>query len=174
MREFGLRHGAGIALLNGGAIRAALPGGTISRGDLLSVLPFGDRLVLREYDGARLLAALEHGVSGGNGRGPRLLHVAGLRYAVDPSRPAGSRVLKAEIADGRGAFRPLDPRQRYRVILTDYLAGGGDGFAMLREGRPLPSPDPVDADILEARIRRHSPLPMPLAGRIRILRRNRR
>ena len=61
---------------------------------------------------------------------------------------------------------PLDLKARYGVILPDYMARGGDGYAMLEGGQPLPSPEPLDVDVVEAYIRNHSPLPMPTAGRI--------
>ena len=105
--------------------RAALPAGKITRGDLLSVHPFGNVSVLREYTGREILAALEHGVAQEGAKGPRLLQTAGLRYEVDSTRPAGSRVLKAEVQDEKGTFSPLEPDGRYIVALADYLAGGG-------------------------------------------------
>ena len=158
--------GAEIALCNGGAIRAAFPAGNITRGDLLSVHPFGNVAVLREYTGARLLAALEHGVAQEGGVGPRLLQVAGLSYEVDASRPAGARILKAEVMDEQGKVGPVAPENRYVVVLADYLADGGDGYAMLKEGNVVPSSEELVVDMVEAYLRKHSPLPMPKGGRI--------
>lgn len=102
MLDYGRPHGAVMALTNGGGLRAPLRHGGITRGDLLSVLPFGNTLVIREYDGARLLAALEHGVSGEQGMGPRLLQSSGLRYSFDAARPVGQRLFAAELIDGNG------------------------------------------------------------------------
>lgn len=70
-------YGAVIALCNGGAIRAALPRGRITRGDLLTMHPFGNMMVLREYSGGQILQALEHGVAGEGGKGSRLLQRRG-------------------------------------------------------------------------------------------------
>lgn len=166
MQEFARPYGVNIAIYNGGGIRAAMPKGQISRGDLLTVHPFGNMYVLREFSGAQLLEALEHGVSGENGLGPRLMHVAGLRYFVDPAKPVGKRVTKVEVLDEKENASPLDPNGRYPIILSDYLANGGDHFAMLKDGKRLPSPDPIDVDMLEAFLRKHSPLPRPMTGRI--------
>ena len=113
MLEYARPFGGQVALCNGGSVRAALPAGDISRGDLLSVIPFGNTLVMREITGERLLAALEHGVSEEGGQGPRLLHTAGLRYAVDAARPAGSRIVRAEILGEKDTVTPLDPKARY-------------------------------------------------------------
>lgn len=166
MLDYGRAYGATVALTNGGGMRAPLKRGMITQGDLLSVLPFGNMLVIREYDGARLLAALEHGVADEKGEGPRLLQTAGLRYRFDPSRPPGRRILSAERRDADGTAQPLDRAARYVVVLPSYLAQGGDGYTMLTEGTIVAAPDPMDADIVSAYIKARSPLPMPRAGRI--------
>ena len=166
MLDYGRDYGAVAALANGGSLRAPLRRGTLTQGDLLSMLPFGNMLVLREYDGGQLLAALEHGVSGEKGEGPRILQCSGLRYRFDAARPAGQRVLSAEIVDARGKARPLDKAGRYAVVLLAYLARGGDGYAMLANGMALSAPDPMDADIVGAYIKTHSPLSLPPTGRI--------
>lgn len=166
MLDYGKPYGATLALTNGGSLRAPLKRGPVTQGDLLSVLPFGNMLVIREYGGGQLLAALEHGLSGKKGEGPRILHFAGLRYRFDAARPAGQRVLSAEIVDECGKPHPLDKAGRYAVVLPSYLAKGGDGYTMLTDGRTLPAPDPMDADVVGAYIKAHSPLSMPMTGRI--------
>ncbi len=166
MLDYGRPYGATLALTNGGGLRAPLKRGQFTQGDLLSVLPFGNMLVIREYDGGQLLAALEHGISEAKGEGPRILHVAGLRYRFDAARPAGQRVLSAEVVDEHGKARPLDKAGRYAVVLPSYIAKGGDGYTMLIHGKTLSAPDPMDADVVGAYIKAHSPMPMPLTGRI--------
>lgn len=166
MLSFAGPYGAVMAVCNGGAIRSALPEGRITMGDLLTMHPFGNMMVIREYSGGQIWEALEHGVSGEGAVGPRLLQVAGLRYVVDGRRPAGSRVMRVDVADGRAGFVPLDRKARYGVILPDYLARGGDGYEVLKEGRALPSPDPLDVDVVEAYLRAHDPLTLPEDGRI--------
>lgn len=170
MLEAGRPLGMKIALCNGGGIRAALPKGEISRGDLLTVHPFGNMFVLREYSGEQIWEALEHGVSEEGAKGPRLLQVAGLAYTVDSSKPVGQRILKAEVLDTTGQSRPLQLKARYGVAISDYLANGGDGFEMLKNGKALPSPDPLVVDVLEQYIRKHSPLNSIQTGRIKRVR----
>lgn len=166
MLEYARPYGASIALCNGGAIRAAFPRGPVSRGDILTMHPFGNKIVVREYSGRQIRDALEHGVSGEAGKGARLLQAAGLRYRVDADRPAGSRILEVEVLDERGTASPLDPKARYGVVTPDYLSRGGDGYDMLRDGVALPSPEPLDASLVERYLRSRSPLPPPVGGRI--------
>lgn len=161
MLEYARPFGGQVALCNGGSVRAALPSGDISRGDLLSVIPFGNTLVMREITGERLLAALEHGVSEEGGQGPRLLHTAGLRYVVDAARPAGSRIVRAEILNEKDTGTPLDRKARYVIVTIEYLARGGDAYEMLKDSKVIPSPEPIDITVVEDYLKKHSPLPQP-------------
>ena len=172
MLEYGRPEGAAVALYNSGGVRAALPPGSISRGDVLTAYPFGGEAQIREYTGEQLRQALEHGLAGKNGAGPHLLQVAGLRYEADVSRPAGSRLLSVDIVNEEGRTCPLDPQALYVVVLGEYLTQGGDGFQMLKEGRLLRTCSLKDQELVEAYIRRHSPLPPPETGRIRLLRKS--
>lgn len=166
-------QGAEAALLNGGSIRAAIPPGEVDRGRLLAAIPFGNTVVLREYTGRQLLQALEHGVAGEGGKGPALLHVAGLRYTVDAARPAGSRIVSADMVSAEGMATPLEAERGYRVALPAYLARGGDGYGMLRDGRELPLEPMKDVDVAEAYLEAQSPLTQVRRGRIRRIGENR-
>src|SRR5262249_3393725 len=57
---------ADVAVMNGGGIRGGkvyLPGASLSRRDVLTELPFGNRLITIEIAGRGLKAAIEHGLS---------------------------------------------------------------------------------------------------------------
>lgn len=75
-------------------------------------------------------------------------------------------MLRAEIIDEKGRARPVDPASSYIVTLSDYLADGGDGYAMLKKGRPVPAPDPLVLDVVTDYLRVHDPLTAPRSGRI--------
>jgi len=126
--------GAEIGWQNAGGVRAGLPGGEVTLGDVLAALPFGNttaRLVLR---GAALMEALENGLGrlpAPSGRFPQL---AGLRFTADAARPAGSRVVAAEVREPDGLWRPLDPARAYHVATNNFLRRGGDGYAIFAGG----------------------------------------
>jgi 5'-nucleotidase / UDP-sugar diphosphatase len=127
--------GATIALQNGGGIRASIPVGNISVGQVFEVLPFGNTLTVLELKGSEILAALENGVSQWEQTAGRFLSgVAGIRYTFDMARPAGSRVTQVQVQTPTG-FQPLDPNATYRVVTNSFIAAGGDGFAVLRDAR---------------------------------------
>ena len=121
--------GADIAITNGGGIRGnrTYPiGHALSRRDILTELPFGNRTVRVEATGADILLALENGLSQVEQRAGRFPQVSGLVAEVDRSRPAGSRVVRVSVG---GA--PLDPARVYAVATNDFLMRGGDGYGML-------------------------------------------
>jgi len=122
--------GGEIAFTNSGGIRAPLPAaGPVSYGDLFAVLPFGNRLMAMDLSGAQIKAVLEQQWSGSI---PRVLQVSrGFSYRWDASRPVGDRVL-ADSLTLNGV--PLAAERQYRVVVSDFLGGGGDGLTLLTQG----------------------------------------
>ncbi len=52
--------GADLAFENAGGIRAGVPAGEVTAGDLISISPYGNTLATYELTGAQILEALEH------------------------------------------------------------------------------------------------------------------
>ena len=155
---------ADLALQNGGGIRAGFPAGTISYGDVLTALPFGNTLATATIRGGALLAALENGLSRpGEGRFPQ---VAGLRLEVDLARPAGRRILSATVTRGERAG-PVEPDRAYRIVTNDFLRRGGDGYVVLRD-QVLEAYDtgPLLEEVVAAHLAARSPLAPRTDGRI--------
>jgi 5'-nucleotidase / UDP-sugar diphosphatase len=120
--------GADVALTNGGGIRADRtyePGTVLTRRDIQSELPFGNKTILIEVSGADLRAALENGVSAVEDGGGRFPHVSGLTFSYDASKPAGERVTEILIGDA-----PLDETATFKLATNDFVGKGGDGYAM--------------------------------------------
>jgi len=91
-----------MAITNGGGIRGNKefpPGSQLSRRDILTELPFGNRTVLLEITGKDILAALENGFSQVADAAGRFPQISGMTVEVDLTRPAGSRVLGAKVGD---------------------------------------------------------------------------
>ena len=163
--DWGRRYGAVMAFISGGCLRARLPVGPVTRGDMLAMHPFGNTPVVKEFTGEQILQALEHGVQNDSHDGAYLLHPAGFSYEAVLSRPEGSRIVRAELA-GKNGPEPIEPKRRYKVALTSYHAGGGDRFDMLKEGRTLPAPAAGDLEVVETYVSRHSPIRDIPVGRI--------
>ena len=126
---------AEVAVTNGGGIRGGrvyAPGMAITRRDILSELPFDNRIVTIEISGAALKHAIENGLSQLPSSSGRFPQISGMTVEADTSRPPGSRVLAIKVGDA-----PLNENKIYRVATNDFMARGGDGYAMFRDATPL-------------------------------------
>lgn len=167
---WGRSRGAVAAILNGGAVRAAMPIGPVTHADLLDIHPFGNRIQVADVSGAVLREALEHGLSEPDVIGPRLLQTAGLRYRINPAAPVGKRIVSAEIRTKEGIWASIVPENVYRIVTIAYLLGGGDHFSMLGKHAKILETGPLEVDVLEAYLHekkdRDDHLPAPTTGRI--------
>jgi 2',3'-cyclic-nucleotide 2'-phosphodiesterase (5'-nucleotidase family) len=164
-----LREAAGsdVALVNGGFIRAdaVFTPGVLTRRDMLAIMPFSDVVVVVEVSGATLRAALENGVSLSNedARPGRFPQVSGLRFTFDPSRPKGQRVLEVTVGG-----KPLREDAKYTLTTLKFLAGGKDGYTMLKDAptRPALKDGRTPVEVLSAAIAKQSPISPEADGRI--------
>jgi 5'-nucleotidase len=125
--------GADLAFTNPGGVRTDIVrrgDGNVTYADVFASQPFNNSLVTMTLTGAQIKELLEQQWLGQ--QSPRILHASkNFAYTWDASRPLGARVDAAEIRlDGR----PVDPAGRYRVTVNSFLAEGGDGFVVLRQG----------------------------------------
>src|SRR5690606_30438741 len=120
--------GADVALTNGGGIRASIEAGQITKGDVITVLPFGNYIVTKEVSGTDLKAALENGSSAYPDSKGAFSHVAGMTYSIDPSKPAGERVHSIMVKG-----QPLNMNQMYMLATNDFIAAGGDEYSMFED-----------------------------------------
>ncbi|HEX7551378.1 MAG TPA: 5'-nucleotidase C-terminal domain-containing protein [Candidatus Methylomirabilis sp.] len=157
---------ADVALVNGGGIRgnAVTPAGSLTRGDVLRILPFANKIVKLDVTGATLRAALENGLSQIETTAGRFPQVSGLRFTFDPKKPAGYRLVAVTVGD-----RPLDPAAHYTLATFEFLLGGGDGYAMLKEGKVLVNAQsgPMDSDLVLERLKA-GPIAPATDGRIQV------
>uniref|UniRef100_Q07SR0 5'-Nucleotidase domain protein n=1 Tax=Rhodopseudomonas palustris (strain BisA53) TaxID=316055 RepID=Q07SR0_RHOP5 len=161
------KGGAVIAFTNPGGIRSGIPmqsDGKVSYGEVFASQPFRNQLVTVTLTGAQLKQALEQQWS--DPARPRVLQVSrGFSYTWNAAAPFGSRIVAPEM---RLAGVPIDSEQNYRVTLNSFLAVGGDGFTVFKDGVD-PHVGGYDVDALDVYFRTNSPLsPTPL-DRIRRL-----
>jgi 5'-nucleotidase len=116
-----LRKSAGsdVALMNSGGIRADLPAGNLSYGEVFAVSPFDNYPTLVILTGAQLLDVLRATTTGARG----IMQVSGIRYTYDASKEGLQRFVGATRDDGT----PIDPEKLYTVTMPDFIAMGGDG-----------------------------------------------
>jgi len=153
LRRTGAEHGLGrliadaqrniakadVALVNNGGIRADVAAGLATYGDLYRVEPFQNRLLRLAVSGKVLKQALEHALSG---EGPDA-HVAGIVVWYDLGKPAGRRIKRLRLANGKD----VDDGRTYTVAVSDFLGAGGSGYTML-VGAPSSEVGVTDLDAL--------------------------
>jgi len=125
---------ADVAIVNGGGIRGGklyAANASISRRDVLAELPFGNRVVTIDISGRALKAAIENGLSQLPNASGRYPQVSGLVVEADLKRPPGSRITAIKIGNAA-----LDEGRSYRLATNDFLARGGDGYAMFADAAP--------------------------------------
>ena len=156
--------GAVIAFTNPGGIRSDIArkdDGAVSYADVFASQPFRNQLVTLTLTGAQIKDMLEQ--QWRDPTRPRMLQVSsGFSYAWDGSKPDGGRVI-AERMSLHG--ERIDPSKSYRVTVNNYLAAGGNGFAVLKDGA-APLYGGYDADALYGYFRANSPVIPAADGRI--------
>ena len=159
--------GATVAIQNGGGVRASIPAGEITMGQILEVLPYGNQLTVVSLTGAQLVAALENGVSQVEDQAGRFPHVAGLRYTFDPAAEPGARIVRVEIEDAAtGAFTPVDPTAITVVATNNFLADGGDDYAVFADATQRYDSGWLLSDALAEYLAEAGPVSPEVEGRI--------
>jgi 2',3'-cyclic-nucleotide 2'-phosphodiesterase (5'-nucleotidase family) len=131
------------AIYNGGGLRAPLPAGSLTYGDLYALLPFDNVLATTDTTAGAIGRVLARAVRAGS-----LPALSGIKADVR-CETGGLRVTLSS-PDGR----PLSDDTRLQVLATDFLASGGDGFFTDTETPFTVEPGPpmrdVVADVLSA------------------------
>jgi 2',3'-cyclic-nucleotide 2'-phosphodiesterase (5'-nucleotidase family) len=107
---------ADLAIQNVGGIRGAIPAGQVTGGDIYSVLPFDNQVVVVEMKGwqvRRLLDFIARRIGDGG-----FAQVSGVHFTVRRDRASYIRV----------GGKPLESDRTYRVATIDFLYDGGDGY----------------------------------------------
>jgi 5'-nucleotidase len=161
---------ADVALMNGGSVRAdeIIAKGPLTMRDLLSILPFKNKLIKIEVTGATLRAALEHGVSRSaeDSQPGGFPQVSGIRFSFDASRKPGARLVEVKVNG-----LPLDDAKKYTLATSTFIAlDGGDGYSMFK-GSPViipPERAGIDSDAVKKAISGRAIAPK-VEGRIKRL-----
>jgi 5'-nucleotidase len=119
---------ADVGIMNSGGIRADLPAGDLTYGDIFAVSPFDNFPAQAIMTGAQILDLLRLTSDGVRG----IMQVSGLRYTVDASKTGSDRLQKVTRDDGT----PIDPEKLYTVIMPDFIAMGGDGVDSVMKDIP--------------------------------------
>ncbi|MEO6775475.1 MAG: 5'-nucleotidase C-terminal domain-containing protein [Kofleriaceae bacterium] len=110
------RPDANVAVTNGGGLRADLPAGELTYGQLFAATPFDNRFAIVKLDGKQLRRLVATNLRRDGG----FFSFAGLTAVARCNHD------KLELAIQVGAA-PLSDTARYTLVTSDFLASGGDG-----------------------------------------------
>jgi 5'-nucleotidase len=159
------RGAADISFINATGVRTSLvPGadGNVTYGQIFSMQPFGNNLVVKTMTGAQLKALLEQQFVDEAGKAKvnsLLVPSAGFAFTYDLARPKGDRIRSMTLKG-----KPIDPAAKYRVTTNNFLASGGDGFSVFTQGTDTFDAG-LDLDALEAYLATNPSA--PAVGRVR-------
>ncbi len=100
-----------FCLLNYGGLRTSIPEGPVTRGRIFELMPFENEIVVITLSPERTRELFQYLAESQVG-----MPVSGIRLGIKDNEP--------EIIQIQG--EPLDPDRSYKVVTSDYLAGGGD------------------------------------------------
>ena len=135
--------GADVAIFNGGGIRGNKTyeaGATLSRRDVLTELPFGNKAVMVEVTGTQLLKLLENGLWYAGKANGRFLHVSGITIKANRDMRPGNKIEEATVAG-----KPIAANATYKLATNSFIAAGREGFDAITEAKTLIGPN--DGDI---------------------------
>lgn len=115
MRQAG---GTQVAIANGGGIRAPLTKGTLTLGDMYTILPFDNNVVTMKVTGAKLKELIQHGINpDGFGWG----QYSGLTVWYDSET---DEITSMRLSDGT----KVEEDKYYTLTSIDFLMTGGDSY----------------------------------------------
>lgn len=134
-----------LSLVNGGNIRETIAKGNVTKNDMITVFPYNNTLVVITVTGAQILEALEAACYSTPDSTASFPQVAGVEFTVDCSTPyekgekyegtiyyapknPGSRIKDVKIGG-----RDLDLNASYNLVTNDFIATGGDTYAVFKE-----------------------------------------
>jgi 2',3'-cyclic-nucleotide 2'-phosphodiesterase (5'-nucleotidase family) len=142
---------ADIVVLNYGGVRIpSIEQGNITLGKIFELMPFDNLLVLLEVKGSVLQQLLD--LSAATGGWP----VAGIRMTIDNAKATQVYIQNS----------PIDLSKTYRLITSDYMAGGGDKATMLANADKRIDTNILLRDAIVHYVKKYSPLIIKKDGRV--------
>eukprot|EP00698_Gefionella_okellyi_P023794 TRINITY_DN8230_c0_g1_i1.p1 TRINITY_DN8230_c0_g1~~TRINITY_DN8230_c0_g1_i1.p1 ORF type:complete len:367 (+),score=104.25 TRINITY_DN8230_c0_g1_i1:397-1497(+) len=123
-----------VVMVNCGTIRGNTlyaPQTALSRYDILREFPFSNSTVLVQATGAQLRTALEQGLRKAEQKIGFFPAIAGLRVTYSSALPPLHRLVTCNVVGADKSETALDPQSIYRLVVTNYMRNGGDGYDAL-------------------------------------------
>jgi len=128
-----------LAFINGGTLRIDdFIEDDVTFEDIARTFGFSSFLRLTTMTGAEFRRVMEAGYRGFGPSKGYFPQVSGFRVCIDRSRNEGDRIVSLQVPTGNG-WQEIIADKDYRVVVPDYLYGGGDGYDIPKD-RPASPP----------------------------------
>jgi len=117
---------ADLGVYNMGGVRADLPKGDVTYGDVLDIAPFENKIAFTTLSGSDLMALFRQMAAVGG---------EGVSHSVRLVITADGQLVSATVGG-----EPVDPARDYRIVTIDYLLSGNDKLDAFKQGRNVNSP----------------------------------
>ncbi|KAJ8967995.1 hypothetical protein NQ314_002529 [Rhamnusium bicolor] len=145
----------------------------ITYNDLVIAVPYKNTFDVVEIEGKYIKELLEYNALPYYNKQKysslKLMQFSGIHVVLNLTRPEGSRVQSIKIrcqACEIPIYEDLDLSKTYRMVITSYLASGGDGYTILSDNIKNLQTGQVDIDVLVDYLAHRSPLFEEEGGRI--------
>ena len=164
--------GAQVAFMNIGGVRQDLiftnsaggeAPGQVTYGEAFTVQPFGNSLVTKTMTGAQIRSVLEQQFVGCGGQTTQRIMQVSSTFKYESVPTAGT--CAAKIGQIWISGVPVAPATTYRVTMNNFMATGGDGYTVFKEGTNALG-GAQDIDALIDYFGTHSPVAPPALNRI--------
>lgn len=140
-----INESADLAFINYGSLRKDLAKGKITRGDIYELMPFENELVLLKVKGNLIDSIVKYiTISGGES-------FSGLKIISDSK----SRKINVFING-----KPINKNKQYNLLISDYLANGGDNMTFLKLADTLIHTKQLLRNVYFNYFKLHSPEPL--------------
>ena len=119
-----------IAIINGGGLRADIRPGEITKGDINSVLPFGNVLIIKAATPKALKDIMENGLRFAPVTSGGFPQISGMNVVYDQAKPVGEKVISITINDRALDF--ADDTTIYTLATNDFMANGGNEYTAVQ------------------------------------------
>ncbi|CAH1640966.1 unnamed protein product [Spodoptera littoralis] len=158
-----------ISFLQRSMVRSSLLKGDITKGSIINISPFTNRMVTFVISGIHIVEAMERSVMfpwrPKPYTGPYTPHFSGVKVTINTT---SHEVVDMFFRVG-DKYEKFDVNRDYQVTTLDFLTRGGNGFAMFKEHGRNMTVLGVDRDILERYVRKASPIVPHLDKRLTLV-----
>ncbi|KAL0818357.1 hypothetical protein ABMA28_008835 [Loxostege sticticalis] len=158
-----------VAFIQRNMLRGSISKGDVSRGAIINLLPFTNKVSTVELQGKYILEALRKCLTVNwvpkPFTGPWMPQIAGMKVTLNTTDGTVGPVLVEE----DDQYLPIEEEKYYQFTTMHFLIQGGNGFTMIKDNARNISNLGIDSKLMESYIREVTPITPKLDNRLTVL-----